>query len=80
MDETLALRAVVQDLASKIRDLKKIVLATQTFCTTLADQVDLMEEKLGGDIGALEDRLLAKARATEVRFTDIARAAADHGH
>ncbi len=52
---------VVQDLASQVRADRKIIEATQTFTTRLADDLDLLEESLSGRIDKNENGLLAIA-------------------
>ncbi len=76
-DDLASLKKIVQDLASQVRNDRKIIMATQSFCTKIADDLDLMEEHLGGVIGKLEDRVLANASDTLRRLTLIGRAALD---
>ncbi len=71
------LKPIVQDLASKVRNLTKIVEATQAFCTTLADQVDTLEESIYKDLREIRGVHSATASETDRIFKDIAKAADD---
>ncbi len=58
-DQIDVLRDIVKNLASQVRTDRKIIMATQAFTTTLADNLDLLEENLIGRMNHVEARLLA---------------------
>ncbi len=71
------LRSIVKSLASQIRTDRKVIKATQAFTTTLADNLDSLEESIYKDLR--EIRGIASAHASETKriFSDIAKAADD---
>ena len=62
-----------------IRDLRSLLTATQSFCTTLADDVTALEENYDDRIRMLEETLLARIVVLEMRWTMIAEEVTSHG-
>lgn len=75
MSELSELRAIVQSLASQVRSDRKIIEATQAFTTTLADNLDSLEESIYDDLRVLRETVLANASDTTSVFESLGRAA-----
>lgn len=65
--------------SESLKDLRLIVTATQSFCTTLADHHDDLEEGIVQDLRSTEARLLARIEALEMLWTMIAQAVTERG-
>ena len=73
--EIIDLRKIVKNLARQVRTDRKIIMATQAFTTTLADNLDNLEESVYDEIRKLNERLLAIASDTTLVFEAMGRAA-----
>lgn len=69
------LRAIVKLLAAQVRNDRKIIMATQAFTTTLADNLDSLEEGIYDELRVLKETVLANASDTERIFTAVGKAA-----
>lgn len=66
------LKKIVQDLASQVRSDRKIIMATQSFCTTLADELDLLKESSESSLGEMEEHLVKLIDQNRDRLLAIA--------
>lgn len=77
LTEIQDLKKIVQSLASQVRNDRKIIMATQSFTTTLADNLDTLEESVHEDLRIIREGLLAGASDTTRKFENLGRAALD---